>query len=143
MEDNNDYMGEEIFDIFCKNDTCIDEIDACGSVSIPGITNENTCVNDNEYQLPIIEDVEEKTSFLGSSITESRNRCASELESELAYKHIHISGSYKFDETHGGFDWSTGQKIHDAIDKARGEEKISDYTYKKLIDKLDDACYYQ
>ena len=82
-------------------------------------------------------------AFLGDSISEARNRKASSLESDLYSKNIHISGYYEFDSDHGGFNKSTGKKIHDALDKARGEERISDYIYKDLMNKLDDACFYQ
>ncbi len=82
-------------------------------------------------------------SFLGDYYTDIRDRKASSLENDLYYSHIHINGTYEYDSDHGGFDRSTGQKIHDAIDKARGEEMISDYTYKQLMEKLDEACYYQ
>lgn len=89
--------------------------------------------NNKEYNL----------SFGGGFSNESRSNAASALETELGYKGIHIIGSYGFDADHGGFDRITGNKIHDAIEKARGEERISDYTYRQLMRELDNACYYQ
>lgn len=86
--------------------------------------------------------ISKSPSFYVNSISESRNRYASSLESELGYKNIHIYGSFEYDPTHGGFNRTTGQKILSAINNARGAERISDYTYRQLLDKLDDACYY-
>jgi len=121
----NDMMDIKVHDTINRADALIDWIENSGII-------ESSC-----------HQVGDTISFLGSAATEARDRHASSLQSELDYKYIHIIGAYEYDSTYGGFDRATGQKIHDAIEQARGQERIYDYTYRQLMDKLDQACYYQ
>ena len=73
----------------------------------------------------------------------SRDISASELQNKLSYHRIYYPGSLSSDNTFGGWDRYTGQKIHDAIQNARNSGIITDDIYKELMRELKKACYYQ
>ena len=79
-------------------------------------------------------------SFEGSN--DSRDIAKSELLSELSSNHIY-PGTVYTDNLWGGLDSFSGNRVRDAINRARDNGSISDSTYKHLIDKLKQACHHQ
>ena len=79
-------------------------------------------------------------SFEG--VNDSRDIAKSELLSELSSNHIY-PGTVYTDNLWGGLDSFSGNRVRDAINRARDNGSISDSTYKHLIDKLKQACHHQ
>ena len=86
-------------------------------------------------------------SFLGKqfsyeSANDTRDIAKSELLSALSSNHIY-PGSVYTDKLWGGLDYYSGNKVRDAINKARDNGSISDTTYKRLMQMLKKACHHQ
>lgn len=88
------------------------------------------------------EHVSEKSISFEGNAEDRLNREASRFQDELKREHVYISGSIYLSDIWGGFDQYTTNKIKDAINNARSNNRISDNTYQRLMDDLKKASHY-
>lgn len=81
-------------------------------------------------------------SFGAAPDVDARNVAKSALIDKLDTNHIYTS-SLTTDDLWGGLDSYSGDKVYDAINSARDNNRISDTVYKELMALLKKACHTQ
>ena len=81
-------------------------------------------------------------SFGAASDVDARNLAKSTLISKLNSNHIYTSSLYT-DRLWGGLDSYSGDKVYDAINDARDNQRISSSVYNELMALLKKACHSQ
>lgn len=81
-------------------------------------------------------------SFCAAPDVDARNLAKSTLISKLNSNHIYTS-SLTTDRLWGGLDSYSGDKVYDAINNARDNNRISESVYKDLMKLLKKACHTQ
>ena len=96
-----------------------------------------------------IDGVDGQNSNYGHDITfgaapdvDARNMAKSTLITRLSTNHINTS-SLTTDRLWGGLDSYSGNKVYDAINNARDNNRISESVYKELMALLKKACHTQ
>lgn len=80
-------------------------------------------------------------SFKGRIETE-RDIASSKLQDELRSAHIYPGKLYS-DKLWGGLDSYSGNLVHNALNDARNNNRITDSEYKDLMAQLKKACHHQ
>ena len=81
-------------------------------------------------------------SFGAAPDVDARNVAKSALIDKLDTNHIYTS-SLTTDDLWGGLDSYSGDKVYDAINSARDNDRISDTVYRELMALLKKACHTQ
>ena len=81
-------------------------------------------------------------AFGASADVDARNAAKSTLISKLSSNHIYTSSLYT-DRLWGGLDSYSGDKVYDAINDARDNQRISSSVYNELMALLKKACHSQ
>ena len=81
-------------------------------------------------------------AFGASADVDARNAAKSALISKLSSNHIYTSSLYT-DRLWGGLDSYSGDKVYNAINDARDNQKISASVYNELMTLLKKACHSQ
>lgn len=81
-------------------------------------------------------------SFGAAPDVDARNLAKSTLISKLSSNHICTSNLYT-DRLWGGLDYYSGDKVYDAINDARDNNRISETVYRELMSLLKKACHTQ
>lgn len=80
--------------------------------------------------------------FGAASDVDARNLAKSTLISKLNSSHVSTGNLYT-DRLWGGLDSYSGNKVYDAINSARDNNRISESMYRELVSLLKKACQYQ
>lgn len=81
-------------------------------------------------------------SFCAAPDVDARNLAKSTLISKLSSNHIYASNLHT-DRSWGGLDSYSGDKVYDAINNARDNQRISVSVYNELMALLKKACHSQ
>lgn len=81
-------------------------------------------------------------AFGAAPDVDARNLAKSTLITKLSANHIYTSSLYT-DSLWGGLDSYSGDRVYDAINDARDNNRITDSVYKDLIALLKKACHTQ
>ena len=109
----------------------------CSAATNTGTFN-RTLWNWNVGQCSCIRDI----SFGAAPDVDARNVAKSALIDKLDTNHIYTS-SLTTDDLWGGLDSYSGDKVYDAINSARDNNRISDTVYRELMALLKKACHTQ
>lgn len=88
------------------------------------------------------EGMPEGTRMRYESATDRLDTAKSELLADLKSYGISPLGSIGTDRIWGGFDYQSTLNVRDAINKARDNDRITDRTYKDMMEKLVKASHY-
>lgn len=81
-------------------------------------------------------------AFGAAPDVDARNLAKSSLITELSTNHIY-TGNLTTDGSWGGLDSYSGEKVYNAINDARDNNRITDSVFNDLIALLKKACHYQ